>query len=715
MTRPSISTSGGDSVLSAVEQQKERTLARGKAHVWKLYTELFGGTSKSSIEDRASSDKYYPKFKKHEMQLGKVLGKGGFGTVYEIRSFYIKGTRVQAVKPRAFQHSEEEDLDLDQALDDIIHSTHHNDNNNNSEEDAKMFQSKSRWFLAQHCLRAKQKKRRSILQSLQYSQADARYAVKILSDSIVAGSDLNLFLQGMMDMAIETRFLCTLKHPNIVKIRGLSQCDPFSTKEQYFLVMDRLYDTLEKRIYQTWKPRRKLYKSAVTAVVPQKRAKLLHALWEERLVYAYDLSSALTYLHQHQIIYRLVCSPLIICVPHYACLFGNNIMIQDLKPENVGFDCRDDIKLFDFGLCRELRESDRIKIQQQQQPPTLTTKESDESLTGKLNYNNDDNNDQTHVLYRLTAETGSPRYMAPEVALGKPYNSTCDTYSFCILLWQMLALKTPFEVYTMTKMKTRVWGAEQKRPQLEEDWSAPIKLLLQKGWSPILEERYTMGQVESMLRDECLRIGAEADDLEHERRRSSFVMSEPGSDDNSIRRQKQNAVSAIHAWYEQEDFSETVHAAAEPLPSEAFIPPHDELDVVRVPAILPPTASNAWRVNNNACSEPLVQEQEQPTTRESVKENVPAQATVGRAILEDTWHDENAHDNEKQQNGGDIWKDEGSDKKNTIDDSASSVIESNGDDLNLNTQLPAVQAAGGVGEACNLCPEVDKVCEHYFM
>jgi serine/threonine protein kinase len=32
--------------------------------------------------------------------------------------------------------------------------------------------------------------------------------------------------------------------------------------------------------------------------------------------------------------------------------------------------------------------------------------------------------------YKLTGDTGTPRYMAPEVALEKPYNMTCDVVSF---------------------------------------------------------------------------------------------------------------------------------------------------------------------------------------------------------------------------------------------------------------------------------------------
>ena len=161
-----------------------------------------------------------------------------------------------------------------------------------------------------------------------------------------------------------------------------------------------------------------------------------------------------------------------------------------LRSENVGFDIRDDIKLFDFGLAKELRED--------------------------LKHDNH--------LYNLTADTGSPRYMAPEVALGKPYNGTCDTYSFCVLLWEMLALKTPFECYTLKLLKTRVWGSEEKRPQIDEHWPTKIKLLLKKGWSPDWTNRFNMDQVEGILREECVRVrDGNEDGLEHQRRRSTFV------------------------------------------------------------------------------------------------------------------------------------------------------------------------------------------------
>ena len=41
----------------------------------------------------------------------------------------------------------------------------------------------------------------------------------------------------------------------------------------------------------------------------------------------------------------------------------------------------------------------------------------------------------------LSRMTGTLRYMAPEVALGRPYNTKCDVYSYSLVLWQMLTLQ----------------------------------------------------------------------------------------------------------------------------------------------------------------------------------------------------------------------------------------------------------------------------------
>jgi serine/threonine protein kinase len=75
-----------------------------------------------------------------------------------------------------------------------------------------------------------------------------------------------------------------------------------------------------------------------------------------------------------------------------------SVVYRDLKPTNVGFDVRDDAKLFDFGLAREFR------------PEELEDRS-----------------------YKLTGETGTMRYMAPEVALSQPYSEKVDVFSFGIM------------------------------------------------------------------------------------------------------------------------------------------------------------------------------------------------------------------------------------------------------------------------------------------
>lgn len=74
----------------------------------------------------------------------------------------------------------------------------------------------SRKFISDHCVR---------------EGGDARYAVKILSNEVV--QNLPTFFQGTIDMAIETRFLSDIEHPNIIKMRACASISPF--KPGYFI------------------------------------------------------------------------------------------------------------------------------------------------------------------------------------------------------------------------------------------------------------------------------------------------------------------------------------------------------------------------------------------------------------------------------------------------------------------------------------------------
>ena len=397
---------------------KEMTRKGGERAQCK-FAKLFDG---SSMQDRTAD---LPSFDLEECQLGKILGKGGFGTVKEVKCFRINGVKA-ANSQRRFGGS----------LRNIMIG---------NEPDPQMDdgQEESRAFIAEHCIR---------------NTGEPRYALKMLSPETCMNP--KLLGAGILDMAVETRILSNIEHPHIVKLRALARVDFCS--EKYFIVMDRLVETLEHRIDKKWKPRQK----RENGILKDRSGKKEKALYEERIVVAYELSHAINYLHERKIVYR------------------------DLKPENIGFDVRSDVKLFDFGLSKVLRDSEKF-------------------MDG---------------TYSLTKNTGSPRYMAQEVHKGVPYNQTCDSYSFAILLWEMISCELPYADKDVPDMQMAVWNGKKERPIVPEDWPVPLKLLLKKGWCHDHYTRASMKQTCDILKKECTRLhdGKESG-LDQTKRRSTFV------------------------------------------------------------------------------------------------------------------------------------------------------------------------------------------------
>jgi serine/threonine protein kinase len=88
----------------------------------------------------------------------------------------------------------------------------------------------------------------------------------------------------------------------------------------------------------------------------------------------------------------------------------------------------------------------------------------------------------------MTGNTGSLRYMAPEVALRLRYNEKADVYSFGILLWQMAKDKVPFKGMNRTEFMNRV-ARKGERPKLDKSWSPEFVHLLEACWHVDHEQR----------------------------------------------------------------------------------------------------------------------------------------------------------------------------------------------------------------------------------
>eukprot|EP00978_Attheya_sp_CCMP212_P028467 scaffold98343_cov54-Attheya_sp.AAC.1 len=196
--------------------------------------------AKSVVIDK-SKESSLAHFALSEIHKGKKLGSGQFGNVFQVDGVEI---------------SEDDEIDIEQM--------------------------DEREFVVKFCHRE--------------TSGEARYAIKILRKEIV--EDPQMFIRGLIDLAMEANFLSNLEHPNIIKVRGAGEDAILGTKD-YFVMMDRLGDTLDRRMDQWKKTSKKLSGPAGLLKSGQK-----HDLLVDRLHVAFELSAALSYLHQNKIVYR---------------------------------------------------------------------------------------------------------------------------------------------------------------------------------------------------------------------------------------------------------------------------------------------------------------------------------------------------------------------------------------------------------------------------
>ncbi|XP_024526089.1 serine/threonine-protein kinase STY8 isoform X2 [Selaginella moellendorffii] len=140
-------------------------------------------------------------------------------------------------------------------------------------------------------------------------------------------------------------------------------------------------------------------------------------------------------------------------------LHQNNIIHRDLKASSLLMDENGVVKVADFGVAR-IQDQDGI----------------------------------------MTAETGTYRWMAPEVLGHSHYDQKADVFSFGVLLWELLTKKVPYELMTPFQVAVGVLQ-EELRPTIPQDAHPKFSQLLEWCWRTNPADRPDFSEITLVLKD----------------------------------------------------------------------------------------------------------------------------------------------------------------------------------------------------------------------